>query len=211
MAEPLSFFRMKLSRINTREGIKEEKISTNINSINFLPTRTNLTKTRGNIMFAATVCYDVFGHSRDNIGGWYAGKCGAAFTVGQSLVTCPSVRSFVRSFVCIETYDQTRHRCIQSRWFTDCWSLRDALGDIALPNRVYIGRARFKETRRNSLPSLIIQFVSSTRCGKSELILWSKCIAVIIFPLCVCFRNLCSFVLTSSFRFFVSRSKCFLG
>lgn len=152
----------------------------------------------------------VFGRSGDNIGGSYAPsvKCKAAFTVGQSLVTCSFVRSLARSLARLFVLKRTIKRdtdvsCIQSPWFTDCWSLRDALGDIALPNRtrVYIGRARFKETRCNSLPSLIIQFVASTRCGKSELILWSahECIAVIIFPY-VCFRNLWSFVLMSTFR-----------
>lgn len=74
-------------------------------------------------MFLVIVCMRtyVFGHGGDNIGGSYAAsvKCKAAFTLGQSLVTCRFVRSFVRSyarslarsFVCIETYDQTRHRC----------------------------------------------------------------------------------------------------
>lgn len=181
MAEPLSTSEWNFRGLTRGRELK--KISRNGNSINFLPTRTNLTKTRGNITFPATVCY-VFGHSRDNIGGSYARKCKAVFAVGQSLVTCPFVRSFARLFVLKRTIKRdTDVSCIQSRWFTDCWSLRDALGDIALPNRVYIGRARFKETRRNSLPSLIIQFVASTRCGKSELILWSKCIAVIIFSL----------------------------
>lgn len=125
-------------------------------------------------MFLVIVCMHtyVFGHSGDNIGGSYAAsvKCKAAFTVGQSLVTCPFVRwlarSLARPFVCIETYDQTRHRCFvypitmihRLLIFTRC-----IRGYCAIPNRtrVYIGRARFKETRCNSLPSLIIQFVAS--------------------------------------------------
>ena len=165
----------------------------------------------------------VFGHGGDNIGGSYAAsvKCKAAFTLGQSLVTCRFVRSFVRSLARLFVLKRTIKRdtdvsCIQSPWFTDCWSLRDALGDIALPNRtrVYIGRARFKETRCNSLPSLIIQFVASTRCGKSGLILWSarEYIAVIIFPY-VRFRNLWSLVLMSnvSFRFSFLDRVCCLG
>ena len=51
-------------------------------------------------MFLVIVCMRtyVFGHGGDNIGGSYAAsvKC-KAFTLGQSLVTCRFVRSFVRS------------------------------------------------------------------------------------------------------------------
>lgn len=164
-------------------------------------------------MFLVIVCMHtyVFGHSGDNIGGSYAAsvKCKAAFTVGQSLVTCPFVRWLARSLARLFVSKRTIKRdtdvsCIQSPWFTDCWSLRDALGDIALYRIAHASILAALASKKHGATACQVWSFNSlraTRCGKSELILWSadECIVVIIFPY-VCFRNLWSLVLMSTFR-----------